>query len=320
MKLITIIFVSIFAAVMAAQHINNTAIIFALLMIGAFIVNVLFVRNHANASFNRLTAKLLEEHQFKASKTIQLNTFKEIHSSGKGITILIDKTKNKTCVATIETKQQKLDFCMLVNFTCTQNINVSGSKKILMLDENSSFLCIVDYSLTKPTSRFIPHTSIVSSEVYEGGVSITQSKRLNQLGGVIVGGILLGGAGAIIGGLSGKKKTSELTNDITLRLCINDISNPIIDLQFLNEETAKNGDIYKHYSEQARRWHTILSILIKRADSESQTSETQSSETPKSNFNGSLAEEIKKLSDLRENGAITDEEYASLKLKLISQS
>ena len=137
-----------------------------------------------------------------------------------------------------------------------------------------------------PESTFIPHSSILSSEVYEGGISITQSKRLNQLGGVIVGGVLLGAAGAIIGGLSGKKKTSELTNDITLRLCINDTN----------------------------------SILIKRADSESQTSEIQSSETQKSNFNGSLAEEIKKLSDLRENGAITDEEYASLKLKLISQS
>lgn len=47
-------------------------------------------------------------------------------------------------------------------------------------------------------------------------------RNVRQIGGVVVGGLLLGGVGAIIGGLSGKTETSGKISRIDLRLIVNE--------------------------------------------------------------------------------------------------
>lgn len=311
--LLTAVIASILMSILARQITSDPAI--GALTFFASITILYWLLKHKSMllTTQKLESQLESQFEFSATKKLTSSPLFSNTSSSCEIQVWIDEPKRKSCAIITSSQKPTQKKCVLNNFKCSQHIALPSNKKLLMLDDESNFLCIVDYSNDHPNSIFISHSSILSSEVYEGGTSVTQTKRLSQIGGVIVGGLVLGGAGAIIGGLSGKKKTSELTSDITLRLCINDTKNPIIDLQFLNEETAKNGDIYKHYSEQARRWHTILSILIKRADSESQQPETQ-----RQAFNGSIADEIKKLSDLKESGAITDDEYTSLKSKLMN--
>lgn len=252
-----------------------------------------------------LDSMLLKQYKFKATKKIQTDDPK--------VQIMVDESNRQTCITLTEYQYAKPKSCMLDNFNCSQHIALENNRELLMLDDNSNHICIVNYLATNLPTTFVQHSAILSSEVYEGGVSITQSKRLSQIGGVIVGGVLLGGAGAIIGGLSGKKKTSDYTNDITLRLCINDTQNPIIDIQFLNQEATKDSALYKYRSEQARRWHTIFSILIKRADLESSQTEAQPSK-----FSGTITEEIRKLAELKEVGTITEQEFSALKAKLLN--
>ena len=79
---------------------------------------------------------------------------------------------------------------------------------------------------------------ILSVEIIEDGVSVTRTSRRSQLGGALVGGVLAGGVGAIIGGTSGGKTTSEniiKVNDI-------DIHNPINTINFI---LLKNKIVYR---------------------------------------------------------------------------
>ena len=139
MKLIAIIFIGTFVAAAASQLTEGIAMPIVLMIISAFIVNFLFVKKLKTQTANNLAARLLKEHQFKASKILQQDDFYELFSSDKEIQILIDETSKKTCVTARSSIKKEPKACMLSNFICTQNINIHSSEKLLMLDDNSNF-------------------------------------------------------------------------------------------------------------------------------------------------------------------------------------
>jgi len=69
---------------------------------------------------------------------------------------------------------------------------------------------------------------------------ITDGVKTANAGGAIVGGLLFGGVGAIIGGLSGQK---EKINKIDLLFRINDFNNPVIEIPLMNSFNKSNYDI-----------------------------------------------------------------------------
>ena len=87
----------------------------------------------------------------------------------------------------------------------------------------------------------------------------------------------------------------------------------------MDVEGKKNGIIYNAAIEQARHWHGLLAVLIKRADSEDIAKEGELVEEktdllPKS----SVADELVKLSELQKQGLLTDEEFRAQKAKLLA--
>lgn len=75
-----------------------------------------------------------------------------------------------------------------------------------------------------------------STVIYSGQTAVTKSSTGSSLGRAVVGGVLLGGVGAIIGGTTGKKETvlSEQTSSVnhsyTIVININDLTTPLIKL------------------------------------------------------------------------------------------
>ena len=67
-------------------------------------------------------------------------------------------------------------------------------------------------------------------------VSTTKSSNGNAIGRAVVGGVIAGGAGAVIGGTTGKKNTETIykqkddivKHDYTVIINVNSISNPIV--------------------------------------------------------------------------------------------
>lgn len=163
--------------------------------------------------------------------------------------------------------------------------------------------------------RVVNLTDLISSAVVEDGNSLTQTSRSSQAVGAIVGGALLGGAGTIIGGLSGSKKNINTVSNLQLAVIINDIEQPRFTLTFINKEIPKNNSLYKDTKVVAEEIDSILTVLIRRADAESEKSQSQA--LP--NDNTSIADELTKLAELLSAGHITAEEYRNLKAKMIEK-
>ena len=205
----------------------------------------------------------------------------------------------------------------LSEFTETQKIMGVGGLVGLAIDEQRKKVCLIDYSQKR--FRTISYKDLLSSEVFEDGATITKTMRGSQIAGALIGNIAFGGVGAIIGGLSGKTKSTGTVSRIDLRLTVNDTKQPIFDITFLNKETEKDKTIYQQALQTARQCHGLVEVLIKRADMEDKQ-QAKSANAPMMQQTGqqmSVADELKKLSDLKDSGALTAEEYQQQKRKLI---
>jgi len=100
------------------------------------------------------------------------------------------------------------------------------------------------------------------------GKELIKTSRTSQLGGVILGGIIAGVVGAVIGGLSGSKTSIKKVTSIKLQVVINDTSEPVHLVNFLEGKFKTDSFLYRHAMEQARHWQALLSVLITRADRE----------------------------------------------------
>ena len=209
----------------------------------------------------------------------------------------------------------------LSNFKSTQQVMDVNLEFGLAIDEEQNKICLL--KITKGASeqpnistKIIPYKDILSVELFQNGTSIKKTVRSSQIGGAVVGGLLLGGAGAVIGGLSGKTETTGKVNHIALLLTVNDVKNPLHGIVFLNKEEAES--IYKKQLQLARHWHGIIKIIIKGADEEEKKKlQVIKREKPIIASKYFIADEIKKLADLHNSGALTLEEFQQQKAKLL---
>ena len=150
---------------------------------------------------------------------------------------------------------------------------------------------------------------IMESEIIVDGFTLVKSSTTSTIGRAVVGGVLTGGVGAIIGGVTGKKSHNELVKYIDLKICINDSSNPFYKIRFLDAECKKGDFIYNEGYEKAEKWHGIVSTFIKQSDMKENQKESISS-----NVNDLL-----KLKELLDSDLITREEFDEQKIKLLKQ-
>lgn len=207
----------------------------------------------------------------------------------------------------------------LPDFSPTQKIMGNNGDTGLAIDENRKKVVLVKNDSSGVNLKPITYRDVLSSEIFVDGDTITKTARGSQLGGALIGGLALGGVGAIIGGLSGKTKSSEKVKRVDLRITVNDTKSPLHDLNFMDIEGKKDGIVYKSAMEQARHWHGLIAVLIKTADNEDKQQERiEPSSNVDSSTQTSLADELSKLSDLRDKGVLSDEEFSTQKQKLLS--
>lgn len=207
----------------------------------------------------------------------------------------------------------------LPDFSPTQKIMGNNGDTGLAIDEERKKVVLIKNGPTGVALKPITYRDVLSSEIFVDGETVTKTARGSQLGGALIGGLALGGVGAIIGGLSGKTRSSEKVKRVDLRITVNDTKSPLHDINFMDIEGKKDGIIYKSAMDEARHWHGLIAVLIKMADNEDARKEGD--ETPlqaSGDITSSLADELSKLSDLRDKGVLSDEEFTIQKQRLLS--
>ncbi len=83
-----------------------------------------------------------------------------------------------------------------------------------------------------PYEKRFPFSAIVKVEIIKDGAQISSMNRGSQALGAAVGGLALGGVGAIIGGLSGSSTTANTIKRISLKITVDDTDKPIYEVLF----------------------------------------------------------------------------------------
>lgn len=183
-----------------------------------------------------------------------------------------------------------------------------ATKKIgnyIEFDENNRQWLIPDgFNGKKVNPKIYNFDDIVGFELLEDGDSITKG----GIGRAIVGGALLGGVGAIVGGVTGKKKTKSVVNSLRVKITVNDTSKPTIYVNLLNSKTKTNSFIYKVSYTSAQEILSMLSVIT----------ENQNEKEDKENST-SVADELMKLKGLLDEGILTEEEFNTQKNRILNQ-
>jgi hypothetical protein len=142
-------------------------------------------------------------------------------------------------------------------------INPENTKAIV-LDESNKKVYL--FSPTNNIKLDYNFDDIIQSEVIVDGNTITSTNRGSQLMGMVVGGILAGGVGAIVGGLFGGKTSKDEIKNIELKLTINNMNNSIFKVNFLpftKVGWSKDSTKVKNSLSEIETWQGYFDIILK---------------------------------------------------------
>ena len=164
------------------------------------------------------------------------------------------------------------------NFIVSQAVFSVNNKTAIAIDSRANKICL----LSNPSGIFpcdtrrvqkliVSYKDILEVSFYEDGNSITKTSRTSQVAGAVVGNVLLGGAGLVIGALTGSKKTSNTIQSLEIRITVNNMQFPFWAFSFLRTETQKNNVNYKIATEEANKLLSLLKVIMNKADEEEKT-------------------------------------------------
>jgi hypothetical protein len=204
------------------------------------------------------------------------------------------------------------------DFSPTKKVIGFNNLYTFAIDENKRKVAYFD----EEQETFISYEEIISVDLIENNTTVASKSTMRTIGGAVVGGALGGGAGAVVGGLSGNTNMKKKVSLIQVRLRIRDISMPTLLINCFDCKTMTNGEdiktdgisglIYNQCIQHANQIVDLVSVIIDDVDKKEKKSMSTSM------GNSSVAEELSKLADLKDKGILTEEEFSVQKAKLLS--
>lgn len=217
----------------------------------------------------------------KLTKPIQKMTVEEIH-------------------AAMDNKKANDD--ELAAFTPTKKIST-----FVEFDDTQKKWVILSAVLGKRNkSTVYNYSDIIDFELLEDGDSISKG----GLGRALVGGVLFGGTGAVVGGVTGKRKNKSICNSLKIKVTLNDINNPVVYINFITTPTKKDGFVFKTIYKEAHECLSVLQLIC----NEQEKDDSPIINNIQANSN---ADEIKKYKSLLDEGILTQEEFDAKKKELL---
>ena len=202
----------------------------------------------------------------------------------------------------------------------------TGNKSSITTKEVGNYMFVMDdffkvLVLIGPGSHEIfNYADILEVSYEENGSQLYTKSAGRTVGGAIVGGVLMGGAGAVVGGLSGASKQNKEVRNMDIKILLRSTTRTSCVLHFKDidrnlktkDETDRN--LYETYVKRANQAKDILSIII---DNAKQTIAPIAQPVVAPTSSRSVADELTKLAKLKADGILTEEEFQAQKSKLL---
>lgn len=211
--------------------------------------------------------------------------------------------------ATVNEHSQKLE-----DFGATKIIESPLGLYKVKIDENNEKVAYI----SKDGSRVFSYDDIIKVELQESGTTVSEKSTTRTVGGAVLGGVLAGGAGAIVGGLSGSSTQRRKVSSIVVKVTLRDVADPTVNIVcFENYKLPPYSDEpgLQYFYAAALEIVDTLNVIIDLVDRRSNP-QPAAVKTPESS---NLSDEIAKLHGMLKDGIITEEEFAKMKERLINR-
>ena len=256
----------------------------------------------------------------------RMNLIKSYNNGNMGNT----ETSPCDCAFATHT-QDNITLCILDNESITKKLNienfrvssyygsplwVSESWTYIAFDNTNRNILIAEFYKKNITHRIIPYKDIVGVEILQDDVVISKKSTSRTIGGALVGGVLFGGAGAVVGGLSGDAELSKEVKSMKLKILVNDLDAPVITTTWGKNLKADvfNESYINSLLDKPHRIKDTITVIINLIDKE------EGADVSSTNNNVvSVADEISKLSKLKNEGIITEKEFTVQKDNILKK-
>lgn len=208
-------------------------------------------------------------------------------------------------------------------FIVSKNVDGFAGSYFFAVDETNEKVGFA----TKSETIIINFINIIGVELIENGNIILKKNATRTIGGAIVGGVLAGGAGSIVGGLSGSSTQQNKVTSVYIKLLLRSIDKPSLTIicfdnwmnskivKTLKEARQAEDYVYNFGKRNAVEIKDLISVIIDRTDHKHKSSVVSKASMP-SNL---VADELLKLTSLKEKGILSEEEFSIQKNKILNQ-
>jgi len=211
------------------------------------------------------------------------------------------------------------------NFAVSKKVDGFAGYYIFAIDETNEKIALV----TQATKHVVNFSDVIGVELIEDGSTVSKKSTTRTIGGAIVGGILAGGAGAIVGGLSGPSTQKNKVSSVSVKILLRNLDNPALVVNCFDSRTMTTerkasietegkmeSYIYKIGKKNAAEIKDLVGIIIDRVDNKTSSSKFMENIKKES---VSISDELIKLSELKEKGILTEEEFILQKNKILNK-
>ena len=215
------------------------------------------------------------------------------------IAVIIFIVKNRGHLNNDSSETKLKEWLKANNFTVTLSVQNT------LIDENSKRWTVYNFN---GESKIYSFNDIVKVELDENG-----NKYVSQNGVLraVVGSAIFGGVGAIVGATTATK--SHTINSLNVIVYTSRISDPVITIPLIISPVSDSSALYSRNKADAIKLMGMLNaIAMQNTSSNSKPDE----KAPEASL--SAADELAKYKKLLDDGAISEEEYSTVKKKLLN--
>lgn len=134
-----------------------------------------------------------------------------------------------------------------------KKFNPDRKNSYLQIDTDNKLFKVKNLSCNK----IFNFDDIIDFELLEDDISVASG----GLGRALVGGITLGGAGAVVGAVTGKKVTKKKITKLLVKLTLNDFDFPCILITLIDKPTKTASKDYQKAFNEAHQLISILNVM-----------------------------------------------------------